>query len=281
MAKYQDMIERNIRAAEAATDALGDELEAIMGKVDGEYKKAVATIKTVDGPDGTIATAGDAGLANVAAADAAFVKGEAVIAEALAKMTAKGGYIDRAINASFDLGLETFRTEQKFWGAAFSIDNDPVLAIISRKRLGNYVGEMTTDGAREIRRGVWDAIRGDISSAELPGYIRDKMAAEGIGMPLGRAKTIARSETFAAYRESKNQQYTANGYEYFEYAGPLDGKTTDICAPKVGQVRTREGWNEVDPSGMIWIYGLHYNCRHDLIGVKPEWSADIKERIVQ
>lgn len=56
----------------------------------------------------------------------------------------------------------------------------------------------------------------------------------------------------------------------YVYYGPIDNRTSDICMPYVGEIKTREEWEAIgDSEGTdIFTEGLHFNCRHRLILVR-------------
>jgi SPP1 gp7 family putative phage head morphogenesis protein len=102
-------------------------------------------------------------------------------------------------------------------------------------------------------------IRGD-SLREMSKAIEARVQVEGGLIDRARADMIARNETFGVYRQTSFAAANAEEIDLFQMTGPMDSRTSAICAAHVGQVKTEKQWNAIRKDALIW--GLHHQCRH-------------------
>lgn len=91
---------------------------------------------------------------------------------------------------------------------------------------------------------------------EIAKQIRLRVTVGGGIISEARADMIARDELFSTYRQTSKAAADAEGLTLFQMRGPLDIRTTAICARHIGQVKTAEEWKKIAP--LVFTYGLHY-----------------------
>lgn len=95
-----------------------------------------------------------------------------------------------------------------------------------------------------------------------------------------RARTELNTALSALNRTVTLKKADDLNIEYFEYVGPLDKKTREFCAARVGKVFTRAEiatWdNGQGLPADVYLGG--YNCRHQLVAVRDEEGRERREQ---
>ena len=142
------------------------------------------------------------------------------------------------------------------------------------------VQDILDDGVRIINGEMAKVIVQGKSLSDVADTIREKVTlAEGGEIDAARADLIAGSELHSVYRQGQLAAGEAMGFEYYEWEGPDDNRTTDICSGygALGAM-TLEQWQErVEADGVDWevflAYGPHYGCRRTLKPVPAPEAA--------
>jgi SPP1 gp7 family putative phage head morphogenesis protein len=125
-----------------------------------------------------------------------------------------------------------------------------------------------------VNRIILNAVVNGATLRDLSREIEKKLVLDdGLGVSRARADLIARSELMSAYRQAAKMTGDKAGAEYWEAAGPMDNRTTDICRHFNGKVLSSEDWREV--ASTVFSYGLHYGCRRSFRPVKNPTQAEI------
>lgn len=125
-------------------------------------------------------------------------------------------------------------------------------------------------GVRAVQEIITAAMVSGLGPREIADQVREKLA-ELRNMTQARAELIAHSEIMSIYRQQALAIGRELGYKFYQYVGPSDGRTERICQDALNVITTEEEWLKVDP--LVFQYGLHYGCRHQLVPVllaKPE-----------
>lgn len=133
------------------------------------------------------------------------------------------------------------------------------------------VQDILDEGVKIINAEMAQVIVGGKSLDKVADAIREKVTLEDGGeISPARADLIASSELHSVYRGGQLAAGKEMGFEYYEYTGPLDDRTEDICREYMALgPMTLEQWQErVEADGIEWEifqqYGAHYGCRHTL-----------------
>lgn len=87
------------------------------------------------------------------------------------------------------------------------------------------------------------------------------------------AETVIRTTAHAFDREANTLMATDAGFDLFEYVGPDDGVTSEICQELLAKGPQKWEWwqSQTNDGGYpVTIYGGHPNCRHSLVPVLSE-----------
>lgn len=169
------------------------------------------------------------------------------------------------VNAA-TLGAESVR------GAAFTLSKPQV--DVALYNAGWKIKGVLDQGVAAVQDIVAGGmIRGD-SLREMSKAIEARVQVEGGLIDRARADMIARSEVFGVYRQTSFAAANAEEIDLFQMTGPMDSRTTAICAAHVGQVKTEKQWNAIRKDALIW--GLHYQCRHSFDPVRNADSPATK-----
>jgi len=87
------------------------------------------------------------------------------------------------------------------------------------------------------------------------------------------AETVIRSTAHAFDRQASNLMARDGGLELFEYVGPDDAVTSEICQDLLAKgVMKWDEWAKITNDGgyPVTVYGGHPNCRHSLVPVLGE-----------
>ena len=144
------------------------------------------------------------------------------------------------------------------------------------------VQDILEDGVKIINAEMAKVIVQGKSLADVADTIREKVTlADGGEIDAARADLIAGSELSSVYRQGQLAAGQEMGFEFFEYVGPDDDRTTDICAYYMEQgAHTMEEWEEIvteyaanHEDASEWdeflLYGGHYGCRSHTLKPVP------------
>jgi hypothetical protein len=84
------------------------------------------------------------------------------------------------------------------------------------------------------------------------------------------AETVVRSTAHAFDREASNMMATDAGFDLFEYVGPDDSVTSEICQELLAKGPQKwDVWQATTNDGgyPVTVYGGHPNCRHSVVPV--------------
>ena len=128
------------------------------------------------------------------------------------------------------------------------------------------VQDILDDGVKIINAEMAKVIVQGKSVSDVADAIREKVTlADGGEIGSARAELIANSEIHSLYRQGQLAAGEELGFEWYEWAGPDDNRTTDICRGygALGAM-TLEQWQErVESDGIDYdtfvTYGAHYS----------------------
>lgn len=103
------------------------------------------------------------------------------------------------------------------------------------------------------------------TNKEIADQVKTRIKLEYGKISQARADLIVRSELMSIYRQTMEKVGEELGYEFYKYIGPNDVRTEPICQRYLNKIKTREEWLKLEP--LIFQYGLHYGCRHQLVPV--------------
>lgn len=156
-------------------------------------------------------------------------------------------------------------------GAAFVLSKTQINAALYNAQV--KIKGLVADGAAIVNETVAGAmIRGD-SLRDISQAIQERVKIEGGLINEAHADMIARNELFSVYRQTSKGAADATGVELFQMRGPMDSRTTAICREHLGQVKTAAEWIAIRP--LVFIYGLHYRCRHSWDPVRDAQSPAV------
>ena len=173
-----------------------------------------------------------------------------------------------------DLLEDAFKAGAKDGKAALG-EVDPKILDLAVNNAEVRVKGILDDGIKIVNEEMVKATLGTSNLADISERLQSKLTlADGGGIQQWRADLIAGTELHSVYRQAQVAAGKANGVEWYEYAGPDDNRTEPICSAYVGKVLTLEEWRRIseqeqgDPE-IIFLYGLHYGCRHTLKPAPP------------
>lgn len=136
------------------------------------------------------------------------------------------------------------------------------------------VQDILDDGVKLINGEMAKILTGSQTVSGAADAIREKVTlADGGEIDANRAELIASSELGSVYRQGQLAAGEQMGFSYYEYMGPDDDRTTDICAHYMDQgAHTMDEWEQIvseraasDKDASEWtefqLYGGHYGCR--------------------
>lgn len=183
---------------------------------------------------------------------------------------------DRGIKIAEDtLGPALEAMARKGWGAVEGASLgriDPQLIDLAVSNSAVLVEDILADGIKAVNAEMAKAIIAGKPLRAIAESIRENVRLAGkdeAGIPQWRADLIARSELHSVYRQAQVKSGDELGFECFVYEGPDDDRTEPVCEQYIGETKTRAEWEEVSEreqgdSEIVFLYGLHYGCRHVL-----------------
>ena len=134
---------------------------------------------------------------------------------------------------------------------------------------------LVAEGAAVVQEIVTQSmIQGD-SLQEISRAVQERVKVNGGVINRVRADMIARNELFSVYRQTSKKASDDSGVELFQMIGPMDSRTSAICAAHVGQVKSAAEWITIHK--LVFVYGLHPNCRHTFDPVRNADSPAVKK----
>lgn len=127
-----------------------------------------------------------------------------------------------------------------------------------------------------VKRQLVNAIATEMPLSDAIDSLSEDLLGSGdkLGALARYSDTYIKSGLFDLGRMVDQEVYADIGGDQPEseyiYLGPLDNRTSDICEPYVGEIKTRSEWESIgDSEGMdIFTEGLHFGCRHKLLLVR-------------
>ena len=157
-------------------------------------------------------------------------------------------------------------------GAVFTLSKDQI--DVALYNAGTKIKGILEAGVQQVQDIVAAGmIRGD-SLRDISQAVQDRVTVEGGVIDAARADMIARNEVFGAYRQVSQAAADEEGIELFQMRGPMDSRTSAICAANIGKVKTKEQWNAIRADALTW--GLHYGCRHSFDPVRDAKSPAVQ-----
>ncbi len=133
---------------------------------------------------------------------------------------------------------------------------------------------LVAEGAAVVQEAVASAMIRGGSLREISKVVQERVQVEGGRIDKARADMIARNELFSVYRQTSKIAADDSGVKLFQMNGPMDLRTTAICRKHVGQVKTAAEWIKIRK--LVFLYGLHYGCRHSFDPVHNAESPAVK-----
>lgn len=190
--------------------------------------------------------------------------------------TVNGGYKDLVLMAARE-GVQEAKGQAQGDGLASGmaqLDYEQIRLALFNSKV--RIKGLMEPGVKVVNEIITAAMVSGRGPEEIADQIRDKLA-ELKGMTQARAELIAHSEILSVYRQQALAIGRELGYQYYQYLGPLDGRTEQICRDALNVITTEDEWAKVDP--LVFTYGLHYGCRHQLVAVLLEKPQAYKKSI--
>lgn len=184
--------------------------------------------------------------------------------ERISDETINGGYKDLVLQAGKE-GVEEARSQARNDGLEANmvrLDYEQIRLALFNTKI--KIKGLLEPGAKAVNEIITAAMVSGLGPGEIADQIREKLS-DLKGMTQARAELIAHSEIMSVYRQQALAIGHELGYQYYQYVGPSDGRTEPICQSALNVISTEEGWLSVDP--LVYLYGLHYGCRHELVPV--------------
>jgi hypothetical protein len=274
-----ELLQRLIQAGEDEAVLNAAQIVALIERLDKDARRLILSkIKFIVDKAGNISLV----EGNFQAALDAAAAGDSAAAATLAELR-ESGWIANRVDKMLSLGKVSFSTAVRQAGGKvtkFKLKADPMLLQIGEERVYDLIKGQTDATRQAIKDALMNAMRTNTSRTALAKEIQ--AAAKGVSYK--RAQVIATTELRANYTLASIQMGAENGYTFYEYMGPMDDKTEQVCMVQVGKVRKLPEWYlqpDIDgkPVGsVILAYGLHYGCRHRLVPVDPAWPG-VAEKI--
>lgn len=137
---------------------------------------------------------------------------------------------------------------------------------------------------QRVAQGLYDAVIGQSEFSELTTLFKGIMTGHkdvrGRSMAT-YAKQYASDSQMQFTRSVRKVKADSIGLEHFAYMGTDIADSRPFCIARRGEVFTREeveSWNDMDWKGKapgdVWTNLGGYNCRCNLLGIRPDWVED-------
>lgn len=162
----------------------------------------------------------------------------------------------------------------------------PVSEAVRRSQIAGRIGDgfdtvLGTIGTKlyaATRDLTLDAVaRGDVSRSSIEADLISTMGATE-----AEARTQA-SVAVGAYNEAWNEELGRQaGLSHVLYAGTLKANSRHFCRAHLGRVFTLDQIDEMDNGQLapVRLFVGGYHCRHHLPPVDPEWSDELRARLI-
>lgn len=157
-------------------------------------------------------------------------------------------------------------------GAAFALSRAQIDAALYNASI--KIKGIVAEGAAVVQETVADAMIRGLDLRDISKTVQERVKVEGGLINQARADMIARNELFSVYRQTSKAAGDKEKITLFQMRGPMDIRTAAICRLHVGQVKTAAEWMRIRK--LVFLYGLHYQCRHSFDPVRDAESPAVK-----
>ena len=180
---------------------------------------------------------------------------------------------------------EAVRASAEFY-LARGIDPIPVSEAVRRTQTAARVGEAFQTGLSQIGTELYEATRDVALDAVAQGSISRSGIEAEIITRTGVAGVKARTQAgiaVGAYNEAWTEELGRQaGLSHVQYAGTLKANSRHFCRAHLGRVFTTGQIDLMDNGQLapVRIFVGGYRCRHHFNPVDPDWSPELRARLV-